>query len=353
VAAVHNGRATRGFLRKEGRPDAVLVMSLRRLGLEPLRILQREGIPSVLTVNDDWPVAYAPERSGTLRGRIGAMVDQGRWWKHTWAGLSVQRVVYLSNAIRREVLARVPEFPVGTVCNQGVNLKSFEARSFRPVGPAPRMLFVGRLHPTKAPEVAIEALWHLRQRGVAATLQIAGAPVHAAYLEELRAQAERLGVAPFIEWLGMVERGQIPSVYRSSDLLLFLSRWEEPQGLTHMEAMASGVPVVAYPLGGAKELLDAHDVAARAEACTGDAVAKAVIELIGDPDRQRGIVAAGLDLVAREASLDHYIDRLAEELEGAAAGQRVGLSDADRVPRPLRARMPDAGGGVSQRGYIP
>jgi glycosyltransferase involved in cell wall biosynthesis len=203
------------------------------------------------------------------------------------------------------------------VCAQGVDLTLFTPRPFRPVPREAQLLFVGRLHPTKAPEVALEALQVLHNRGIRATLLLAGAPVSSEYGEQLRRKSCELGIESSVRWLGLVPRCELPDVYRRADLMLFLSRWEEPQGLTHMEAMACGVPVVAYPLGGARELLDAWPVTARVSECTGDAVANTIIELMDDPIRQRKLTEAGLHLVRNQASLQDYIGALAQQLEEA------------------------------------
>ncbi|HQP36897.1 MAG TPA: hypothetical protein PLI95_17055, partial [Polyangiaceae bacterium] len=98
--AVHNATALRRHLRCEGVPDAALVMSLRRLGIEPLRVLREFAVPYVLTVNDDWPIAYASGNGPGIRGRIGRVLDCAPWSKHTWRGLAVNRVLYLSACTR-------------------------------------------------------------------------------------------------------------------------------------------------------------------------------------------------------------------------------------------------------------
>jgi glycosyltransferase involved in cell wall biosynthesis len=81
-----------------------------------------------------------------------------------------------------------------------------------------------------------------------------------------------------------------------------------------MEAMATGVPVVAFPRGGARELLDAHDVVSRAARCDGDGFADAVTALASDAARQQALVRGGQSFVREHASLDRYVDSLESEL---------------------------------------
>jgi glycosyltransferase involved in cell wall biosynthesis len=316
VAAARNRRALGRLLKEEGLPDAALVMSLRRLGVEPLRVYAERGVPCVLTVNDDWPAAFVPKRDG-----LGAILDAGPWARGTWRGVTVDRAVYLSDAIRRAVLEAGAPLPAGRVEPQGVRPSSFPTRPFRAMAGEPALLFVGRLHPSKAPEVAIDTVAALSARGVRARIAFAGRPVDEAYGRSLRERAERLGVSGSVTWHGQVARERLPELFAASDALLFPSAWEgEAQGLTYMEAMASGLLVVAYPRGGARELLDAHPVAARATENTGEAFASVVTALIGDPDRQRALVEAARTTFREVVCFDRYLDALERELAAAARG---------------------------------
>ncbi|HVZ72981.1 MAG TPA: glycosyltransferase family 4 protein [Polyangia bacterium] len=315
-----NARATRDYLRAEGRPDVALMMSQRRLGLEPWWALQRAGVPVVATVNDDWPVAYCASRRDGLSGLLRRFVDDlpsGRRLR----GLRPERVVWLSDAVRREVRRAGAPLADGDVVPQGVDATLFRPRAFRPIGPRPRLLFVGRLHPSKAPDVAIEAVAQLVRRGVDATLGIHGAPFDDAYGAALQELAQRLGVADRVDFRGFCPRPQLPDVLRKSDALLFASRLEhEGQGLTYLEAMACGLPVVAWPAGGAREFLDAHPAVVRTAACSGAAFADAVQGLIaGGAAAQEALVTKGLAVVNDHASISTYATRLEAELEDARA----------------------------------
>jgi glycosyltransferase involved in cell wall biosynthesis len=68
----------------------------------------------------------------------------------------------------------------------------------------------------------------------------------------LRRLADRRGVADRLHILGRVPREDMPAMYRSADVVA-CAPWYEPFGLTPLEAMACGVPVVAYAVGGLAE----------------------------------------------------------------------------------------------------
>jgi glycosyltransferase involved in cell wall biosynthesis len=331
-AGLRNEVATREYLRTHPRPQVALVMSLRRLGLTPLRVLQRAGIPCVLTVNDDWPVAYSAGPSPRGRARLGRWLDEVLVPARTWRGLSSERVLYLSDAVRRAVReAGVPLAP-GVVQSQGVDLSLFTPRAFRPMRPEPRLLCVSRLHPSKAPEVALETLAVLRRRAVPARLTFVGEADAPGFQAALHDRARKLGVAPLVTWAGKLPREQLPAVYQEADVLLFLSRLEhEGQGLTYLEAMACGLPVVASPSGGAREFLERHDAARLVPVCSGEAFADEISALSGNPAAQEALIQRALEVVRAHASLDTYVRCLEGQLRQAA---RRGVAVGPSLPLP-------------------
>jgi glycosyltransferase involved in cell wall biosynthesis len=132
-----------------------------------------------------------------------------------------------------------------------------DSAHFTPQGPAQprpdgagRVLCVGRLVERKGYADLIRAL-----PGVpGAECVIVGGPPAAQLgrdplARRLRALARSAGVADRVTLIGGVTREELPSWYRSADVLA-CPAWYEPFGLTPLEAMACGVPVVAYEVGG-------------------------------------------------------------------------------------------------------
>lgn len=317
-----NARAVDAVIARHGRPDVLLAMSQRRLGLGALRAYRRAGVPVVATVNDDWPVAYAAARHhAAWRAPIERAVGACRRLRAT----DVDRVAYLSEASRRTTHEAGVPFPMGVVEPQGVDCSTFAPGTSRWTGHGlqggtVRLALVGRLHPGKGPELAIDAVAQLRRLGRAVHLTIAGQADDPRYMDHLRTRAETLGVSGAIEWLGKVRRQDLPDVYRAADVCLFVSLLaHEGQGLTYLEAMACGVPVVAWPSGGAREFLEQHPIACLAEAPEGPSVADGVLSLLRNPAGTQHMIDRALTFVRDHASLDRYVDAIARELDLAAA----------------------------------
>lgn len=138
-----------------------------------------------------------------------------------------------------------------TVVPCGVDLDRF-----RPDGPreeprlAHRLVYAGRLVERKGIGNVISALAHLPD----CELVVAGGPDAQALdgdpeVTRLRALADRAGVGERVELRGRVSRDELPTLLRSADALVTVP-WYEPFGITPLEAMACGVPVVASAVGG-------------------------------------------------------------------------------------------------------
>ena len=114
-----------------------------------------------------------------------------------------------------------------------------------------QLLHVGRGVRTKGLRDAVRALGHLKDLpGV--TLTSAGGGEE---IDICRAEAERLGLAGHVRFLGQVSRQEVEALYPSHDVFLFPS-FREPTGGVLYEAMRWGLPVVTARRGGPEWIID-------------------------------------------------------------------------------------------------
>lgn len=103
---------------------------------------------------------------------------------------------------------------------------------------------------------------------------------------------------PRICYCGYV--GRVEDIYRTSDIVVVPSRWEEPFGLVCIEAGAAGLPVVATRMGGLPEVIVDGVTGALAEAGDVSALAEKVQILVDDPGLRRAQGNAGRERVEQE-----------------------------------------------------
>lgn len=113
------------------------------------------------------------------------------------------------------------------------------------------VLLAGRLMYEKGFQHALDALAALARRVPDVRFVVAGTGTHE---QELRRQAEALGLAERGTFLGWAEDPVLHGLYRVADVCVVPSLYE-PFGLVPLEAMASGCPVVVADVGGLREVV--------------------------------------------------------------------------------------------------
>jgi glycosyltransferase involved in cell wall biosynthesis len=117
-------------------------------------------------------------------------------------------------------------------------------------------------------------------------------------LEELRGEAERLGLAGRVGFTGFVE--DAASAMRALDVVVHASTQPEPFGLVIAEAMACGRALVASSAGGAAEIIHAGTDALAHEPGDVEALAERLMRLASDEDLRRRLGEAGRLTAGRE-----------------------------------------------------
>ena len=254
-----------------------------------------------------------------------------------------QRVYTPSTISRAEVLA-LGVTDVET-WGRGVDVEMFhpgrrsqEMRAALGMGSRFTFLYVGRLAAEKCVENVIEAFR-------AASGLLPRGTIHLVIAGTGPRETEiRAGAPPGVEFLGFLDRrGRLPDLYANCDAFLFASV-TETLGLVLLEAMASGLPVIAAPAGGVRDhLRDGVNGLSYPEGDVG-AMAQAMVRLVGDGAlRQR--LSRGARRTAEGLSWDREMERLdrsyREVCEEARRAQPAGSGNQQvtvvPVPRSLSA----------------
>jgi phosphatidylinositol alpha-mannosyltransferase len=195
-----------------------------------------------------------------------------------------------------EAHARYFEAPWEIIPN-GVDVDHFHPNGRRApdaVQAAPRLLFLGRLDPRNGLDQVLSAMPRILDEFPRAELIVAGdGPLRRVY----ESQAQRFGGS--VRFLGRVYEDR-SALYGSSDLYLCPTN-KASFGITLLEAMACGTPLVVSDITGFRELIAGGAEAVLVPKDNPQAWARATIALIEDPARRAAMGAAGLAKAAQFA----------------------------------------------------
>lgn len=192
---------------------------------------------------------------------------------------SADAVVAVSRALANAMARALGDLgrPV-TVIPNGVDGATFPLTQGRREGP-PQIAFVGYFSPVKNLPVLLEAFARVRSRREASLLLVGGGPESA----RLEASAKALGIASSVAFRGFAPREEIARILREEASVLVLPSAQETFGCVLVEALATGVPVVATRCGGPEEIVS---------------------------DRTLGELCEPSDVHSLEAALERVLERL-------------------------------------------
>jgi phosphatidylinositol alpha-mannosyltransferase len=181
--------------------------------------------------------------------------------------------------------------PLSVIPN-GIDLERFHPNGCRPRRGPRVILSVGRFEARKGHRVLLEAFARVRARCDAVLVLVGDGPLAAS----LRRKASRLD-AQGIHFTGAVPPHALPDYYRAADLFVAPALKNESFGIVLLEAMASGLPIVASDIPGYRSVLGEGACYVR----PGDArdLASAIADLLRDPERRRALAGEGRTLAVR------------------------------------------------------
>jgi glycosyltransferase involved in cell wall biosynthesis len=247
-------------------------------------------------------------------------------------------VIGVSNHITDKVRRRFPEHAARcrTVYN-GVDIDAYSAptsHSSRASDDSKRLLFVGRISPEKGVHLLVEALARIESSCSNVTLDILGpfAPVplnfliglsddpHVAslatfysgpqnYLDQIKAQIAAASLSNKVRLLGGRSYRETAAQYGNADIFMMAS-YSDAFPLPPLEAMASGLPVVAPRVGGIQEQVLDGTTGFLCDVGRPDLLADATIRLLRDDTLRTAMGAAGRRRAVDTFSWDRIIERL-------------------------------------------
>lgn len=241
-------------------------------------------LPLVVHFHGPWALESAYEGSSASAVRAKRKLETLTYRRAT-------KFIVLSEAFR-DVLCdqyRVPSDhivvgPGGVDCDRfdTTDSRSASRETLRLPLDRPIIVTVRRLARRMGLENLIEAMSEVRRQSPDALLLIAGSGPLAS---ELAAQIDSLDLANNVRLLGFVPDDDLPALYRSADVSVVPTAALEGFGLTVVESLAAGTPVVVTPIGGLPEIVrDLSPQLITADSSAGSLVASLAEVLSGAAD---------------------------------------------------------------------
>lgn len=201
----------------------------------------------------------------------------------------------------------------------GINLTDYETQiaARKPRVSEPFTIgYFARVAPEKGLHLLAEAYRLLRQRDdfPPAKLEAAGylAPEHKPYLQKVENTLREAGLADEFHYHGAVEREAKLNFFRNVDVLSVPTTYAEAKGLSVIEAMASGVPVVQPRWGSFPEIIERTEGGLICEKNDAASLADALYSLWKNPELAADLARQGAAGVRRHYGVQQMAERAIE-----------------------------------------
>jgi glycosyltransferase involved in cell wall biosynthesis len=196
----------------------------------------------------------------------------------------------------------------------------------------PIVLQLGRLVPRKGVDDVIRAMGCLvSEEGIRARLLVVGGatrvpdPDADPELRRLMSVAEASGVSDLVTFVGSRRRDELADYYRAADVFVS-TPWYEPFGITPLESMACGTPVIGSAVGGIKWTVVDGRTGLLVPPRDPKQIGEALADLLSDSEKRAAMGVEG-------------VRRIHEGFTWRQVSQAIG-----RLYQRMRARHPQAGG---------
>lgn len=236
---------------------------------------------------------------------------------------SFTKIITVSDYIKEKASAYFPIEKIQTVHN-GINLKIFPRKrssiTRHDMGFTDDdfvMVYSGRINKEKGVSELIDAMLQLTDYPQIKLMIIGGSFFgntndEDEFIRSLKEKARR--IKDNIVFTGFIPYDKMPEYLQLSDIAVVPSMWEEPFGLTVVEAMAAGLPLITTRCGGIPEICEGVATIVGRENIV-DSLSTAILDLYGHPEKQKVMSDASKkrsQLFSKERYAHEFFEKLVE-----------------------------------------
>ena len=258
---------------------------------------------------------------------------QGKFLKafKRYSLLGADSVTVNSSATRKQVMSIAPAMRDPHLIPMGISMGKSDPRGVADLrrkyrkGQGPLLIFVGRLVNEKGVDDFICAVARIQQQLPDVTALVVGDGQLRGELENL---AKDKGVAGCVYFTGWVDPFDVPNYLLAADIFVGPSKQSsdgrmEAQGLTFLEAMNAGTPVIATDLGGIKDSVIHERTGLLVPENSPDLISRSVFRLTEDSELRSYIVSQATQLASqftREVSASRFSDLFEDSIDKGSEG---------------------------------
>jgi glycosyltransferase involved in cell wall biosynthesis len=199
-----------------------------------------------------------------------------------------------------------PDVTIHVIPN-GVDVQRFRPGGSPARNGSVRLLYVGRLTYQKGVDVLIQALHKLASK-IQFEVELVGDGNARRPLERM---VQKFGLAERLHFTGWLDQTEIPQRYQQADIFVLPSR-DEGMANVILEAMASGLPVIATSIAGNVELVQHGENGLLVTPDDPEQLADALLALMNEVELRQRMGSSGRALVERGYSWNHMAEQYLE-----------------------------------------
>lgn len=223
---------------------------------------------------------------------------------HEEVAQNLTKVLTVSDYVKKRVSTILPDNQIQTVYN-GIDLNAFSqsqtaAISRKEIGLAEDdfvIIYSGRINQDKGISELIDAMHLLKDRKQIKLLVLGSSffenvKKENGFISKLKQKAE--DIKEHIQFTGFIPYKQVPDYLRLADIAVLPSMWEEPFGLTIVEAMAAGLPLITTRSGGIPEICEGVATIIERENIVNN-LATSILDLYEHPEKRKQMASAAAE----------------------------------------------------------
>lgn len=303
--------ATITSILKSFQPEIIHIHDVLWMGVTALRLGRKLDVPVIASIHQlpGFVSAYLPAIPGFKLSVEWSLWRYSRWLNNQCACMTVpthtiSRTIETIGGFKTRVIGHGVDLDhFNPISNRSEEMHA-QFQKLRLDFDKPVILHVGRLDIDKRVDIVVRAAAMAMQRCDAQLLVVGDGECRQSLIE----LADLLGIGSRSRFPGFLDQKQeLPSVYRIASVFTTASEIET-QGLVLLEALASGLPVVAVDATCISEVIKDNINGYLVQPGDVRAIGAKLVEVIRDPDRAKEMGAAGR-VIVREHAIDKSFDR--------------------------------------------